>query len=175
VGVIITFVVPRETELRECTNLLQLRPAIRGITTPSKLQRLQSCKIGIIEQKETVGNNNGVSTEDVPLKIHNSVSIIGCCSSQIQSAASAATITTNKISGWSVQAKNVNINAMDVFLAFDMVQQIMTEFIGAVTEREMIAVLTKAVFKLLKNNTNNSSQTSENHSIQCQQHWEADT
>jgi hypothetical protein len=46
---------------------------------------------------------------------------------------------------------------MDVFLAFSMVQKIMTELSGTVTEREKVAVLTKAVFKHLKNNTNNSS------------------
>jgi hypothetical protein len=85
--------VPRETELRECTKLLQLRPAIWGITAPSKLQRLQSCKTGITKQKEIVGNNTGVSREDIPFKIHNTAS------SQLQSAVSAATITTKKISG----------------------------------------------------------------------------
>jgi hypothetical protein len=60
-----------------------------------------------------------------------------------------------------VQAKNVNSNAMDdMFLAFTMVQQIMTELSGAVTEKEKVAITTKAVFRLLKNNVNNSSQTS---------------
>jgi hypothetical protein len=43
--------VPRETDLRVCHNLLQLRPARRGIVAPSKLQRLQSCKTGIRAQK----------------------------------------------------------------------------------------------------------------------------
>jgi hypothetical protein len=42
-----------------------------------------------------------------------------------------------------VQAKNVNINETDVFLAFIMMQQIMTEFSGAATEKEMVAVITK--------------------------------
>jgi hypothetical protein len=35
-----------------------------------------------------------------------------------------------------MQAKNVHINAMDVFLAFTMVHQIMTELAGAATEKE---------------------------------------
>jgi hypothetical protein len=75
---------------------------------------------------------------------------------------------TNQISGQSVHAKSVNITAMDdVFLAFTTMQQIMTELSGAVTEKEKVAVITKAMFRLLKNNANNSSQTSENHSIQC--------
>jgi hypothetical protein len=64
-----------------------------------------------------------------------------------------------------VQAKNVNINAIDVFLALTMVQQ--TELSGAATEKEKVTGITKAVFRLLKNNANNSSQASENHSIQC--------
>jgi hypothetical protein len=73
---------------------------------------------------------------------------------------------TNQISGQSVQANNINISATDnVFLAFTVVQQIMTELPGAVTEKG--AVITKAVFRLLKNKANNSSQTSKNHSIQC--------
>jgi hypothetical protein len=39
------------------------------------------------------------------------------------------------MSGQSVQATNVNINAMDdMFLAFSMVQQIMTELSGVATE-----------------------------------------
>jgi hypothetical protein len=65
---------------------------------------------------------------------------------------------TNKISNQSVQAKNVNINATDnMFLTFTMVQQIRTELSGAAKEKEKVAVTTKAVFTLLKNNANNSS------------------
>jgi hypothetical protein len=68
-----------------------------------------------------------------------------------------------------VQAKNVNSNAMDndMFLAFTMVQQIMTVLSGAETEKEKTAIINKAVFRLLKNNANNSSKTSEYISIQC--------
>jgi hypothetical protein len=36
-----------------------------------------------------------------------------------------------------------------------MVQHIMTELSGAVTEKEKVAVITKAVITLLKNNANN--------------------
>jgi hypothetical protein len=46
----------------------------------------------------------------------------------------------------------------------------MTELLGVATEKEMGAIITKGVFRLLKNNDNNSSETSENHSIQCQRH-----
>jgi hypothetical protein len=54
-----------------------------------------------------------------------------------------------------VQAKKVNINATDdVFLAFTMVQPIMTELSGAMTEKEKDAAITKALFRLLKNNAN---------------------
>jgi hypothetical protein len=43
----------------------------------------------------------------------------------------------------------------------------MTEFSGIVIEKEKVAIITIAVFRLLKNNANKSSYTSENHSIQC--------
>jgi hypothetical protein len=36
-----------------------------------------------------------------------------------------------------------------------MVQQIMPKLSGAATEKEKVAVITKAVFRLLKNNANN--------------------
>jgi hypothetical protein len=65
---------------------------------------------------------------------------------------------TNQISSHSVQAKNININATDAaFIAFTVVQQIMTELFGAAIEKEKFAVITKAVFRLLKSNANNSS------------------
>jgi 3'-phosphoadenosine 5'-phosphosulfate (PAPS) 3'-phosphatase len=120
-----------------------------------------------------VGNNTGVSRKDVPLEIHNIASIIRCCSSQLRSAASAATTATktatvlkknthhdtNRISGQSVQAKNVVIiNATaDVFLVLTTLKQIMTELSDAVTEKGKFAVVTKAMFRLLKNNDKNSS------------------
>jgi hypothetical protein len=66
-----------------------------------------------------------------------------------------------------VQAENININETDVYLAYVMVQQFMTEFSSVATEKEKVAVITKAVFALLKNDVNNSSKTSENHSIHC--------
>jgi hypothetical protein len=57
-----------------------------------------------------------------------------------------------------LQAKNVNINAMDkVFRAFIKVQHIMSELSGAATEKENVAVITKAVFRPLKSNANSSS------------------
>jgi hypothetical protein len=48
----------------QCPNLLQLQHARRGIAAPSKLQRLQSCKTGIIAQKGQkglAGDSIGVS------------------------------------------------------------------------------------------------------------------
>jgi hypothetical protein len=63
-----------------------------------------------------------------------------------------------------VQAENVNISATDnAFLAFTVVQQIVTELSGAAAEKAKFGITTKAVFSLLKNNANNSSQTFENH------------
>jgi hypothetical protein len=38
-----------------------------------------------------------------------------------------------------------------------MVQQIMTELSDAVTKKEKVAIISKAVFRLLKNNANKSS------------------
>jgi hypothetical protein len=42
----------------------------------------------------------------------------------------------------------------------------MTELSGAATEKEKVAIITKALFRRLKNNASSSSYTSENHSIQ---------
>jgi hypothetical protein len=42
----------------------------------------------------------------------------------------------------------------------------MTQLSGAATQKEKVAVITKTVFRLLRNNANNSSYTSENHNIQ---------
>jgi hypothetical protein len=61
----------------------------------------------------------------------------------------------------------MNINATDVFLAFTMVQQIMTDLSGVTTGKGKVAAISQVVFSLLKNNANNSSHTSENHIIQC--------
>jgi hypothetical protein len=59
----------------------------------------------------------------------------------------------------STQAKNININGTnDVSLAL----QIMTG-----TDKVNVAIITKAAFRLLKNNANNSSWTSLNQKIQC--------
>jgi hypothetical protein len=68
---------PRETELREYSNILQLRPAKWGIAAPSNLQGLQSCKQEL--QKEPAGDNTRVSREDVLREIHNTLSITRRC------------------------------------------------------------------------------------------------
>jgi hypothetical protein len=55
----------------------------------------------------------------------------------------------NKISGQSVQAKNVNINAMDdMLLVFTVVRHIMTELSGVTTGNEKVAVITKPPYRL---------------------------
>jgi hypothetical protein len=50
---------------------------------------------------------------------------------------------------------------------FNYGQQIMTELSGAATEEEKVAIITNAVFILLKLIGGSSSQAYENHSIQC--------
>jgi hypothetical protein len=45
----------------------------------------------------------------------------------------------------------------DMFFAFTMVQQVMTELSRAATEKEKVAIITKVMFRLLKNNVNNNS------------------
>jgi hypothetical protein len=74
---------------------------------------------------------------------------------------------SNQTSGQSMQAKNINSNAMDDTLAaVSMMQQLMTDLSGAATEQGKVIVITEVVLRLLKNN-DNSSQTSENRSTQC--------
>jgi hypothetical protein len=64
----------------------------------------------------------------------------------------------SQASGQSEQAKVLNGNAMDdMFIAFTVVQQIMTGLSGAASEGEKVSVITKAVFNLLKCNGGNSS------------------
>jgi hypothetical protein len=56
---------------------------------------------------------------------------------------------TSQISGQSVQAKHVNINATDdMFLAFTVVQWIMTELSGVATGKEKVVVTTKPAYRL---------------------------
>jgi hypothetical protein len=114
---------------------------------------------GIRAQKGPAGDSTEFSREDVSLGINNTRSIIRCCSSQLRSAESAATIITKttKVFGEkyalghqsdlrSVSATNATA---DVFLAFTVVQ-------WTATEKEKFAVITKAVSRLLKNNANSS-------------------
>jgi hypothetical protein len=64
---------------------------------------------------------------------------------------------SNQTSGQSMQAKNMNGNAMDSTLtAVTLVQQIMTELSGAPIEQETAIIITKVVLRLLKNNDNSS-------------------
>jgi hypothetical protein len=144
--------VPRETEFRECSSL-QLRPARRGIAAPSKLQRLQSWSTGI--------------TENILLEIHNTDLLFAAAlrSSDQQhrhnhhnEISSKYTSGHQSGTGQSVQAENVNNNATDnMLLAFTMVPKIVTELSDAAREKENVAITTKAVFRLLTNNANNTS------------------
>jgi hypothetical protein len=59
----------------------------------------------------------------------------------------------NKISGQSMQDEIVNSNAMDdVFVAFTLVQQIMTRLSSAASEEEKVTFITESVFSVLKRN-----------------------
>jgi hypothetical protein len=51
-----------------------------------------------------------------------------------------------------MQEEIVNNNAMDKFVAFTMVQQIMTGLSSAASEEEKVSIITKCVFSLLKRN-----------------------
>jgi hypothetical protein len=52
-----------------------------------------------------------------------------------------------------MQEEIVNSNAMDdMFVAFTMVQQIMTGLSIAASEEEKVSIITKSVFSLLKRN-----------------------
>jgi hypothetical protein len=52
----------------------------------------------------------------------------------------------------------VNSNAINyMFVAFTMVQQVMTELSGAASEEEKVSIISKAVFSLLRRNGGNSS------------------
>jgi hypothetical protein len=57
----------------------------------------------------------------------------------------------NKASGQSMQEETVNSNTMDdMFVAFTMVQQIMTGLSSAASEEEKVSIITKSVFSQLK-------------------------
>jgi hypothetical protein len=63
----------------------------------------------------------------------------------------------SQASGQTVEAKIVNSNVIDMFVAFIMVQQIMTGLSVAASEGEKRSVITKAVSSLLKFNGSSSS------------------
>jgi hypothetical protein len=142
------------------------RPARRGIAAPSKIQRQQSCKIGITAQKEPAGDNTGIGREDVLLEIHYRKSIIRSSNQQHPQQTSQhkqqqplgknTHQNTKQVSGQLLQANSINISATDdVFRAFTVVQKIMSAV--RLCDKRKFAVMTKAVCRLLKNNTKNSS------------------
>jgi hypothetical protein len=55
-------------------------------------------------------------------------------------------------SGQSVQANTVNNSLNDMFKVPTIVQQVMTELNGAVTEEEKIVAITRIVLNLMKDN-----------------------
>jgi hypothetical protein len=54
-----------------------------------------------------------------------------------------------------------------------VVQQIMTELSGAVSEEDKIVAITKIVSNLMKQADHKSSQAPQSLSIQCKWYWEA--
>ena len=62
-----------------------------------------------------------------------------------------------------VQARNVNRWAIDMFKVVTIVQQIMTELRGTVSEQENIVFITKSVLNLMKQNGNQSSYAFQSH------------
>jgi hypothetical protein len=63
----------------------------------------------------------------------------------------------NKAPGHSVQTKVVNSNVTDMFVAFTMVEQIMTRLSGDALEEKKISVIIKAVSSRLNLNGGNNS------------------
>jgi hypothetical protein len=64
----------------------------------------------------------------------------------------------NKVSGQSIQEEIVNSIAMDdIFVAFTMMQQIMTGLSSAASQEKKFSIITKSVFSLLKRNGGYSS------------------
>jgi hypothetical protein len=72
---------------------------------------------------------------------------------QKESAGPQKKQVAKKASDQPMQEEIVNSNALDdMFVAFTMVQQIMTGLSSAASEEEKVSVITKAVFSLLKRN-----------------------
>jgi hypothetical protein len=97
------------------------------------------------------------------LQIHNAGAVFRLCSMQLsenqkEPAGLQKKQVANKASSQSMQEEIVNSNAMDdMFVAFTIVQQIMTGLSGTASEEEEVSIITKAVFSLLKRNGGNNS------------------
>jgi hypothetical protein len=104
-----------------------------------KLKGPQPRETGDEAHKEPARDKLEIIKENIPLQIHNSRSIVRCCSPQLRSAATIRTpgYHMQQVSR-SVQVKNVNGNAMDMFDVVTTVQQIMTELSGAATGEEKL-------------------------------------
>jgi hypothetical protein len=66
----------------------------RGITALSKLQMLQPYETGVAAQKGTASDKIGVRRENIFLEIHNTRSLVHCCSPRLRTVAPAADTTT---------------------------------------------------------------------------------
>jgi hypothetical protein len=111
---------------------------------------LQSCK-GAAAQEEPTQDKPRIIRENLLLQVHNARAVVRLYSTQPrgreaeESAGPQKQQDTNKASGQSMQA-NVNNNTMDdMYVAFTMVQQIMTGLSGAASEEEKVSVIIKAV------------------------------
>jgi hypothetical protein len=77
---------------------------------------------------------------------------------QVPAAESAAEVTATsppapqQKPGQSVPAPSVNTETLDTVRVITVVQQIMTELSGAVSEQDKIMAITKIVLSLMKNN-----------------------
>jgi uncharacterized protein (UPF0333 family) len=80
------------------------------------------------------------------------------CIYQKESAGLQKKQVANKTSGQSMQEEIVNSNAMDdMFVAFTMVQQILTVLSSGASEEEKVSIITNSVVSLLKRNGGYSS------------------
>jgi hypothetical protein len=72
----------------------------------------------------------------------------------VASSTSTSGIKTKEhVTCQSVQAPNVNSDPLDMFRAFTVVEQIMVELKGAISEEAKFVALAKIVFKLMKENS----------------------
>jgi hypothetical protein len=90
--------------------------------------------------------------------LHSTVESKQISENQKESAGPQKKKVAKEASGQSMQEEIINSNAMDdMFVAFTMVQQIMTGLSSAASEEEKVSIITESVFSLLKRNGGYSS------------------